>query len=272
VGDFDADGHDDLAIGVDREETDGLVNVGAETVLYGALFADGVDTGDTSQWAQTVSSLAGNRVEAAKAARLGPGNGSGAFGLAVVLPGGRSVGQPAFVRIDPNQGFDSERALKGSFFIDPQGLAIAPTTDQNFFQFMTFQDGVGPTAKTRLTFELLGTSNAYALVANSFNEATNSLQVAAPAILTAKGAADGRNIKIDFEWRAGTAGAPGQLTVWRTLFSTGEPAASGKVQLFSVPLPNTTNAVINAVAVGMVSGQDQGTVGQLFLDELSFRR
>jgi hypothetical protein len=271
VGDFDADGHDDLVLGACAEDVAGLENAGAETVLYGALFADGVDNGDTSIWSQTVGSPTGNRIEVTNAARLGPASGTGRFGMAVVMPGGRSVGQPAFVRVDANQGFNSERVLQGSFFIDPQGLAIAPVTDQNFFQFMAFQDGSGPSAKTRLSFDLLGTATAYALVANSFNEATNTLQVVQPAILTAKGDADGRNIQIDFEWRAGSVGAPGQLTMWRT-FTTGPQAAAGKVQLFSVPLPNTANANIDAVAVGMVSGQDQGTSGQLFLDEISFRR
>jgi hypothetical protein len=269
AGDFDGDGHADLAIGVPEDDVDGIADVGSETVLYGALFADGVDNGDTSFWSQTVGSPTGNRIEVKNEARLGPSSGTGRFGMSVVMPGGRSVGMPAFVRVGPERGFKSERVLKGSFFIDPQSLSIAPVTDQNFFQFMAFQDGVGPAAKTRLAFDLLGNATSYALVASSFNEATNTLQLVAPAVLAAKNSADGRNIKIDYEWRAGN---PGLLTVWRTFFSTGGPAPSGKVQLFSVALPNTTNAVINSVSIGMVTGQDSGTNGQLFLDEISFRR
>jgi hypothetical protein len=269
VGDFDGDGHADLALGAPAEDVGGLHDAGAETVLYGSLFADGVDNGDTSFWSQTVGSPTGNRVEVNNAARLGPANGTGRFGMSVVMPGGRSVGMPAFVRVGPERGFANERVLRGSFFIDPQSLAIAPVTDQNFFQFMAFQDGVGPTARTRLAFDLLGNSTSYALVASSFNEVTNALQIVTPAVLAPKNSADGRNIKIDYEWRAGN---PGQLTVWRTFFSTGVPAPSGKVQLFSVALPNTTDAVINSVSIGMVTGQDSGTNGQLFLDEISFRR
>jgi hypothetical protein len=269
TGDFDGDGHADLVLGAFDEDVAALPNAGAETVLYGSLFADGVDNGDTSFWSQTVGSPTGNRVEVNNAARLGPANGTGRFGMSVVMPGGRSVGMPAFVRVGPERGFANERVLRGSFFIDPQSLAIAPVTDQNFFQFMAFQDGVGPTARTRLAFDLLGNSTSYALVASSFNEVTNALQIVTPAVLAPKNSADGRNIKIDYEWRAGN---PGQLTVWRTFFSTGVPAPSGKVQLFSVALPNTTNAVINSVSIGMVTGQDSGTNGQLFLDEISFRR
>ena len=50
TGDFDADGHADLAVGAPLEDVDELSDVGAEMVLYGSLFADGFDTGDASLW------------------------------------------------------------------------------------------------------------------------------------------------------------------------------------------------------------------------------
>jgi hypothetical protein len=54
AGDFDGDDHADLAIGAPFEDENGLVDVGAEYVLYGGLFADGFDTGSTSLWSGAV--------------------------------------------------------------------------------------------------------------------------------------------------------------------------------------------------------------------------
>jgi hypothetical protein len=53
AGDFDGDGHADLAIGSPLEDENGVVDTGAETVLYGALFADGFETGDATLWSAT---------------------------------------------------------------------------------------------------------------------------------------------------------------------------------------------------------------------------
>jgi len=75
--------------------------------------------------------------------------------------------------------------------------------------------------------------------------------------------------RIDFDW---TAGDPGQLTVWHTTYVDGVPDRTGRVQLFSAALPGMTNASISNVLAGMVEGQDEGTFGSLYLDELSFRR
>jgi hypothetical protein len=49
-GDFDGDGHEDLAIGAPNETVDGFNFAGSETILYGSLFADGFETGDRSLW------------------------------------------------------------------------------------------------------------------------------------------------------------------------------------------------------------------------------
>lgn len=54
VGDFDGNGVADLAIGAPRENESLLPNVGTATVLYGALFADGFDSGFVGNWSTSV--------------------------------------------------------------------------------------------------------------------------------------------------------------------------------------------------------------------------
>jgi hypothetical protein len=49
-GDFDGDGHADLAIGAPDEDEDGLVDVGAVVALYGSLFADGFESANAGFW------------------------------------------------------------------------------------------------------------------------------------------------------------------------------------------------------------------------------
>jgi hypothetical protein len=50
VGDFDGDGHDDLATGLPQRDVDGLQEIGAVAVLYGSLFADGFESGNAFYW------------------------------------------------------------------------------------------------------------------------------------------------------------------------------------------------------------------------------
>ncbi len=52
-GDFNGDGHLDLAIGSPNENANGIGNVGAEVVLYGSLFSDGFESGGTGLWTST---------------------------------------------------------------------------------------------------------------------------------------------------------------------------------------------------------------------------
>ena len=53
-GDFNGDGHADLAIGSPNEDENGIANVGAEIVVYGSLFSDGFEAGNTGFWTLTV--------------------------------------------------------------------------------------------------------------------------------------------------------------------------------------------------------------------------
>lgn len=53
-GDFNSDGHADLAIGAPNEDENGITNVGAEIVVYGSLFSDGFEAGNTGFWSLTV--------------------------------------------------------------------------------------------------------------------------------------------------------------------------------------------------------------------------
>ena len=50
AGDFDADGYADLAIGAPQQDLGDLVSAGSETVLYGSLFSDGIETSNESFW------------------------------------------------------------------------------------------------------------------------------------------------------------------------------------------------------------------------------
>jgi hypothetical protein len=245
-------------------------------VLYGALFADGVENGNTSFWPQTVSFPNGNTIQASTAARLGPA--SSRFGLEVKLynptPTPLQPAQPAFVRAGPEAGFANERVLSGTFFVDPQDLTMSPNPGVNVFTMLAFTDGFHAGAKTRLTFDLNRNDSVggWALLATYFDEGFNALRFAGGAgfaLLDSRTGGGGRNNRIDFEWAAGD---PGRLTVWHTLYVDGVPDGNGTRLLFSVPLPDSAGAFVNHVVAGMVSGQDNGTFGSLYLDELSFRR
>jgi hypothetical protein len=51
-GDFDGNGQADLAIGAFGRDFEGMSSVGAVAVLYGHLFMDGFEAGDSFEWAE----------------------------------------------------------------------------------------------------------------------------------------------------------------------------------------------------------------------------
>ncbi len=282
TGDFDADGHADLAIGVPGEDANGIVDAGGETVLYGALFGDGFESGLTTQWPQTVTSsppvVAGgkaafdsNRVQVNAAARLGPS--TSRFGLQVELfnPTLLRPAIPTYVRVGPESGFNNETALKGSFFVNPQSLTMSTAAGANNFQMIAFNDGVGPGSKTRLIFNLVRNTadGDWFINAQHFNENTGAFQFSGGGFFAPDNTPSSANNRIEFEWRAGN---PGQLTMWRTRFVNGVPDGSGRIQMFSAGLPGMQFATVNHVFAGMFAGQKSGTYGTFYLDEFVFKR
>lgn len=276
-GDFDGDGHADLAIGVPNENQNGIADVGAQTVLYGALFADGFETANTAQWPQTVSQSAfvNNEVRATTTARLGPLSSRYGLQVSLIHPTIHRPPAPAYVRVGPESGFNNETRLKGSFFIDPQGVTMSTTLGLNSFQMIAFNDGSGSSAQNRLLFHLNRSSaDTWAFTVAHWDDMARAFQFSgggflACADLPCGNKADWRNNRIDFEW---TAGNPGRLTVWRTRYLNGVPDGNGRIQVLSVDLPGMQNAVVNHVFAGMFAGHRSGTSGTMYLDEFSFRR
>ena len=273
-GDFDADGHADLAVGAPWENDFGIADVGAEAVLYGALFADGAESGNTNLWSQTASSpyTNFNNLQVTAAAKLGASSSRLGLQLNLFSPTLQRPGAATYVRAGgPETGFHDERALAGTFFVDPQSLTMSPTPGKNVFSLVTFTDGIGAGSRTRLTLDLNRNDSVggWALLATYFDDTAQVMRFAGGAGFALLNNANDRNNRIDFEW---TGGALGHLTVWNTRYLNGAPDSNGRQLLFSVDLPGMQNAVVNHVFAGMVAGQDTGTYGALYLDELSFRR
>lgn len=264
-GDFDGNGYADLVAGGPGESTGSLSHNGAEWVLYGYLFADGTELGNLAAWESFSSNpRTSDRVFAYPVSGLGPPESTWAVRVDLLDPA--SVPPlPATVMAGPARGFHDETKLTGSFFIDPQAL-----TSPVPFQMIAFNDGVGAGSKTRLAFDLIsvpGSGGGWAIIANSWNDGAGSLQFAGSGFFAAIGDPNGRNNRIDYEWRAGN---PGHLTVWKTHYVSGAPDAAGRVQIIDVDLPGAQTARINNVFAGEVANLRAGTHGTLYLDEFSF--
>ena len=269
AGDFDGDGHDDLAIGSPGENEAGIADVGAEAVLYGALFADGVESGNTSLWPQTSFVSTNNRLEVTSAARLGPPASKRGIQLSLINPNFRQPGFPAFVRVGPEAGFDDETTLYGSFHINPQALAMSTTAGANSLQIMALTDSVGTQSLTRLTFHLVRNTpdGDWFINAQHFNEETGTVQFSGGGFFALDGTPSFSDTRIEFLWIRGN---PSRLTMWRTRFVNGVP--EGRIQMFFSYLSGMQFAAIDHVYAGVVAGHRPGTFGTLYLDELSFRR
>src|SRR6185369_10370141 len=176
-----------------------------------------------------------------------------------------------YVYASPSQGFSNETMLRGSFFIDPQGINI---TGLNSFQMIDFLDTTSAGGHVHLIFLLQqdpATLN-YHLNAWYWNQTLNSgagnWAFAGGSFFALKNAV-WHNNRIDFIWNNGN---PDHLTMWRTLYTNGAPDPNGTIQMFSNDLPGMSGAVINYVFAGMFSSQDSGTSGVLYLDEFTFGR
>lgn len=212
---------------------------------------------------------AANSVAVTQAAKLGPN--TSMWGLQVTLQD-VSPRNATWVMAGPNKGFNNETTLRGTFFIDPQGITTANALGVNSFQFMTFLDGVNPENKVHLIFHLqrdIQNGNYHLNVWHwnqTLNGGSGNWQFSGGGFI-ALPSQSWRNNRIDFSWNNGN---PGHLTMWRTLYQNGAPHPSGTIQMFSVNLPGMQTAVINYAFAGMFASHDPGTSGILNLDGFSF--
>lgn len=209
-----------------------------------------------------------NTIAVTPAAALGPS--SSTRGLQVNLADAPPR-NPAWVVAGPGQGFDDETTLRGSFFVDSQGLTMSSTPGSNSFQMVVFMDGVGPNTKTRLIFHLNRSAGGWFLNVWHWNDnlGGGNFQFSGGSFFALANNANWHNNRLDFQWNAGN---PGHLTMWRTRYINGAPDASGTIQMFSIDLPGMQSATVNDVFAGMFGSQDPGTSGVLYLDEFSFGR
>ena len=212
-----------------------------------------------------------NTVSVTQAAALGPA--SSQWGLQVNLVDA-APRNATYVMASPAQGFNNETTLKGSFFINPQNLTVSTIPGQHYFQMIDFLNSVSAGGKVQMIFHLTrsGTGNWFINVYHwnqNLAGGAGNFQFSGNGFFALGNNPSFSNNRIDFEW---TAGNPGHLTMWRTLYINGVPDASGTIQMFSVNLPGQQNAVINYVFAGLFAAHNPGTFGTLYLDEFTFNR
>ncbi len=179
----------------------------------------------------------------------------------------------AYVQLGPDKGLNNETALKGSFFINPQNLAMDDSqTTTNHFQMMLFYKDFVDNSSIPLIFFL----HKDATTKNWFITVWNYSSIASNFVFTCNGffalpnSTAFNEVLIDFEWNAGN---PGRLQMWRTNYSNGT-ATTARTQMFDTPVAGQANAAVNHVFTGMFNpGSHQvGTVGTVDLDEFTFAR
>lgn len=198
----------------------------------------------------------------------------GNYGLNLHLDDPASVtSTQAYLMAGPDKGFDNESTLNGSFFINPQNLDASMTLGQSHFQMILFYEHFSDASGVKLIFFLHRdeVSGNWFITVWHYNDVVGNYVFTGNGFFALYGSALFDENKIDFEW---TAGNPGTLTMYRTLYVNGVPDASGKIQMFSAPTPGMGTAGINYVFVGMLNplSHHPGTVGDLHLDEFVFTR
>ena len=243
-------------------------------MLYGALFADGVENGNTSLWSQTVvAAPTSTNLRVTTAAKLGPTqqHGSGCRSN-LFSPHPASPGAATYVRVGPEAGFHDERTLAGTFFVDPQSLTMSPDAgSERLLAARPSPTASVPAASTRLTFDLNRNDSVGGWALSPPTSTTAPASRASPAAPASR-CSTTRTTATTASTSSGRAASLGHLTVWKTRYVNGAPDGTAGSSLFSVDLPGMQTPSINHVFAGMVAGQDSGTFGALYLDELSFRR
>lgn len=214
-----------------------------------------------------------NSLDVNATAKMGGTN----FGLELVLlDPAVTPADRAYVAAGPSNGFSNECNLSGSFFINPQNLAMPSTIGQNHFRLLHFYKGFSSNSDVKLIVflhKVPGSPETWFLTAWHWDESL--LSGAGNWRFTGNGffaltdnPAWSEN-RIDFSY---TCGSPGNLTMWRTLYTGGAPGAT--IEMFNVPLTNSPNGHVNWVFVGMLNEASHfnGTVGSVYLDEFTFSR
>ncbi len=233
-GDFDGDGHDDLAIGVPLHDLGDAVNAGEEIVLYGSIHTDGFEHGFDPMWLAFASPPSQTATTSTRFA--------GTSGLVTAI----DPLDPAYVRHDMPTGIKSYRAR---FLARLWPMAITPN------RYIVLLRG-----------DLEGVSQFSLYVNRGFKENgltvgvvdNSGSEVFAPLLIPA---ADGWRA-IEVNWRAATPGASnGIFDLW--IDGHFYPLLSG--------LANSQSA-ITSIRLGAVDPLAAETSGSFFLDEYAATR
>ena len=205
-----------------------------------------------------------NSIAVTAAAAMGPP--TSAFGLEVTMEAG-AVDQ-AFVMAGPDKGFADEGVLKGSFFVNPQASGLAP--GQYFQMLVLMQDTALPSDVKVIFFLHRDLPGNYFCSVWHYDEGLGNYTFTNGGFFALPDNPTFNQTQIEFEW---TAGDPGNLKVWRTLWIGGMPDPSGQILIFDTPVSGQGTAAINYVFAGMFNKSTHpGIAGTVYLDEFEFRR
>jgi len=248
-------------------------DAGADEIV--PIVWDDFESGSLSHWSSVEPPVPGigNSVQITTATRLGPFMSQQGLQLNLVNPAFQSTND-AFVKAAPNPvaGSDPTR-FEGSFFLDPQSLAMSSNAGSNRVRLLTLFDRNGDNGGApRLAFALARTaSDRWSLEVSYWPNLVIGPVVAGNAFFACAAQpcgdpADWRNNQIEMQWRGG---APAHLNVWRTRFINGVPSPGSRVLMLSLDM-TMPGALIEKVAFGKIGTQSAGTFGQVFFDEIGF--